>query len=63
MKLKTVGSVGQRGSKVIKVLEKDRVKALQKIIQLNPFDAVVMIRKIQTRYVIEGVNEKVIQLF
>lgn len=48
---------------MIKVLEKDRVKALQKIIQLNPFDAVVMIRKIQTRYVIEGVNEKVIQLF
>lgn len=48
---------------MIKVLEKDRVKALQKIIQLNSFDAVVMIRKIQTRYVIEGVNEKVIQLF
>lgn len=48
---------------MIKVLEKDRVKALQKIIQLNPFDAVVMIRNIQTGYVIECVNEKAIQLF
>lgn len=48
---------------MIKIVEEDRVKALRKIIQLNPFDTVVMLRNVQTGYVIECVNEKAIQLF
>ena len=48
---------------MIKIVEEDGVKALRKIIQLNPFDTVVMLRNVQTGYVIECVNEKAIQLF
>ncbi|WP_431029310.1 putative bifunctional diguanylate cyclase/phosphodiesterase [Lysinibacillus sp. LZ02] len=48
---------------MIKVVEKDRMKALQQIIQLNPFDAVIVLKKVQYRYEIECVNEKAIQLF
>ena len=39
------------------------MKALRKIIQLNPFDIVVMLRNLQAGYLIECVNEKAIQLF
>ena len=48
---------------MIKIVEKDKMKVLKQIIQLNPFDTVVMLRNVQKRYVIECVNEKAIQLF
>ncbi|MFF5993125.1 bifunctional diguanylate cyclase/phosphodiesterase [Lysinibacillus sp. KU-BSD001] len=48
---------------MIKVVEKDRMKALQQIIQLNPFDTVIVLKKVQYGYEIECVNEKAVQLF
>lgn len=48
---------------MIRIISEEREQALQQIIRLNPFDAVVMLKKVQCRYVVEEANERAIRLF
>lgn len=51
------------GSEVIRIIPEEREQALQQIIRLNPFDAVVMLKEVQCRYIVEETNERAIRLF
>lgn len=51
------------GAAVIKIKQRERKQTLQQIIRLNPFDAVVMLKKGQSRYVVEDANERAFRLF
>lgn len=51
------------GSGVIRIIAEEREQALQQIIRLNPFDAVVMLKKEKCHYTVEEINERAIRLF
>lgn len=48
---------------MIRIMAEEREQALQQIIRLNPFDAVVMLKKEKCHYTVEELNERAIRLF
>ncbi|MGM9949789.1 MAG: putative bifunctional diguanylate cyclase/phosphodiesterase [Lysinibacillus sp.] len=48
---------------MIRVIQEERKEALQQIVRLNPFDAVVMLKRVKSRHVIEDANDIACQLF
>lgn len=48
---------------MIGIIAEEREQALQQIIRLNPFDAVVMLKKVKCGYTVEEINERAIRLF
>lgn len=48
---------------MIRIMAEEREQGLQQIIRLNPFDAVVMLKKEKCHYTVEELNERAIRLF
>ena len=61
--MESIRGIGGWGSNMIKVIHEERKEALQQIIRLNPFDAVVMLKRMKSRYVIEDANDIAFRLF